>query len=154
MLWKKKDTNRDQRLDHAGRALMRAARASEEEIEAAISSPALFGRIRARATESRATEGAGQHGTSNNWAAAFTVAWRATAALSLVALLALALWLGAKERPPNNSFDNAQAAPDIIRAEQAAPATACSVATKEECAVSTDDAVAILVSASQKEANR
>ena len=150
MLWKKKDTNRDRRLDHAGRALLRAARASNEEIEAAISSPALFGRIRARATESRA----GQPGTSNNWAAAFTVAWRATAALSLVALLALALWLGAKERPPSNSFDNAQAAPDIIREEQAAPATACSVATKQECAVSTDDAVAILVSASQKEADR
>ena len=149
MLWGKKDSNRDERLDRAGRALIRAARASEEEIDAAISSPALLGRIRARAAE-----GAGRPGMINNWAAAFTVAWRATAALSLVALLALALWLGSKGRPPNNSFDGDRAGSDIIRAEPAAPATACSVATKEECAVSTDDAVAILVSASQKEANR
>ncbi len=149
MLWKKKDSNRDEQLDIVGRALIRAARASEEEMEAAISSPALFGRIRARAAE-----GASQSGIMNAWTSAFTVAWRATAALSLVAMLALALWLGAKGEPPNNSFDDAQAGSDIIRTEPAAPATACSVGTKEECAVSTDDAVAILVSASPKEANR
>ena len=149
MLWEKKDSNRDEQLDLAGRALIRAARASEEEIEAAISSPALFSRIRARAADRD-----NQPGIINNWAAAFTVAWRATAALSLVALLALALWVGAKDRPPKNSFDNAQAGPDIIRTEPAAPVTGCSVATKEECAVSTDDAVAILVSASRKETNR
>ena len=150
MLWKKKNSNRDEQLDLVGRALIRAARASEEEIETAISSPALFGRIRARAAE-----GASQPGIINNWAAAFTVAWRATAALSLVALLALALWVGgAKNQPPKNFPDNAQAGSDIIRTEPAAPATACSVGTKEACAVSTDDAVAILVSASPKEANR
>ena len=149
MLWKKTDSNRDKQLDLAGRALIRAARASEEEIETAISSPALFGSIRARIADRDS-----QHGIISNWAAAFTVAWRATAVLSLVAMVALALWLGAKGRPSKNSFDNIQAGSDIIRAEPAAPATACSVATKEECAVSTDDAVAILVSASAKEANR
>ena len=149
MLWKKKNSNRDEQLDLAGRALIRAARASEEEIEAALSSPALFGRIRVSAAES-----ASQSGIMNNWAAAFTVAWRATVALSLVALLALALWVWAKDQPPKNSFDNARVGSDIIRTKPAAPATACSVGTKEACAVSTDDAVAILVSASRKEANR
>lgn len=149
MLWKKTDSNRDEQLDLAGRALIRAARASEEEIESAISSPALLARISARAAARD-----NQPGIINNWAALFTVAWRATAVLSLVAMLALALWFGAKEQPPKNSFDNIQAGSDIIRTEPAAPATACSVATKEQCAVSTDDAVAILVSASQKEATR
>jgi hypothetical protein len=154
MLWKKKKSNRDEQLDLVGRTLIRAARASEEEIETAISSPALFGHIRARVADRDSQSGIMNNWTGNNWAAALTLAWRATAVLSLVAMLALALWFGAKDQPPKISFDNVQAGSDIIRTEPAAPVTACSVATKAECAVSTDDAVAILVSASAKEANR
>jgi hypothetical protein len=158
MLWKKNRTDRNEQLDQLGRTLIRASQASEEEIERSISSPAIFARIRARAAdrESRPSihHSAVNNWDVNNWAASLSVAWRAIPALSMVAIIALALWLGAKERAPLNSSDNRPAGADIIMSEPVAPVTACSVATKEECAVSTDDAVAILVTASGKEANR
>ena len=155
MLWKKDNPNRNQQLDRLGRTLIRASQATEEEIETAVSSAALFDRIRARARrgETRAS------GTINSWAAdiltaPLAIAWRAIPALALVAVVALAFWISAKGSQPQNSFSNAVAGVEIINGEPLAPATACSVATKEECAVSTDDAVAILVSASAKETNR
>lgn len=163
MLWKKNKTDRNQQLDQLGRTLIRASQASEEEIERSISSPAIFERIRARAADSESRPSsdypavnnwADNNWAANNWAASLSVAWRAIPALSLVAIIALALWLGAKESAPLNSSDNRPAGADIIMSAPVSPVTACSVATKEECAVSTDDAVAILVTASGKEANR
>jgi hypothetical protein len=155
MLWKKNDPDRDRQLDRLGLALIRASRASEEEIETAVSSPALLERIRARAQGSERRP----PGAINDWASAIltapqVVAWRAIPALSLLAAVALALWLGAEGGPPETPFDNAGTAVEIIESQPLAPATACSVATKEQCAVSTDDAVAILVSATAREANR
>jgi len=167
MLWKKNNPNRNDQLDRVGRLLIESSRASEEEIEAATTSPALFERI-------RASRAGGASGTINNrgvnnravdiwaadtWTAPLAIAWRAIPALSLVTIIALALWLGAKGGPPESSFDKAMTGADIINSEPIASepiarVTACSVATKEECAVSTDDAVAILVSAAAKEANR
>ncbi len=86
--------------------------------------------------------------------APLAIAWRAIPALSLVAVIALAFWISAKGSQPENSFSKAVAGVEITNGEPLAPVTACSVATKEECAVLTDDAVAILVSASAKETNR
>lgn len=158
MLWKKNKTERNQQLDQLGRTLIRASQASEEEMERSISSPAIFERIRARAADSESRPSidylAANNWAANNWAASLSVAWRAIPALSLVAIIALALWLGAKESAPLNTSDNRPAGADIIMSAPVSPVTACSVATKEECAVSTDDAVAILVTASGKEANR
>jgi hypothetical protein len=158
MLWKKNKTERNQQLDQLGRTLIQASQASEEEIERSISSPAIFERIRARAADSESRPSidylAANNWATNNWAASLSVAWRAIPALSLVAIIALALWLGAKESAPLNTSDNRPAGADIIMSAPVSPVTACSVATKEECAVSTDDAVAILVTASGKEANR
>lgn len=158
MLWKKNKTERNQQLDQLGRTLIQASQASEEEIERSISSPAIFERIRARAADGESRPSidylAANNWAANNWAASLSVAWRAIPALSLVAIIALALWLGAKESAPLNTSDNRPAGADIIMSAPVSPVTACSVATKEECAVSTDDAVAILVTASGKEANR
>lgn len=158
MLWKKNKTDRNQQLDQLGRTLIQASQASEEEIERSISSPAIFERIRARAADGESRPSidylAANNWVANNWAASLSVAWRAIPALSLVAIIALALWLGAKESAPLNTSDNRPAGADIIMSAPVSPVTACSVATKEECAVSTDDAVAILVTASGKEANR
>jgi hypothetical protein len=153
MLWKKNKSDRHEQLDRLGRTLVRALQASEEEIERSISSPAIFERIRARAA-GRESRPSINHIAANNWAASLSTAWRAIPALSAVAIIALALWLGARESAPQSSSYNRPAGADIIMSAPVAPVTACSVATKEECAVSTDDAVAILVTASGKEANR
>ena len=156
MLWKKDDPSRNRQLDRLGRMLIRASQATEEEIETAVSSPALLERIRARA----ATGEARPTGMINNWAAdiltaRLALAWRAIPALCLVAVIALALWISAKGNQPGNSSGNNVAGVEIKTGEPPlTPVTACSVATKEECAVSTDDAVAILVSTTAKETNR
>ncbi|HEX5731950.1 MAG TPA: hypothetical protein VF131_03865 [Blastocatellia bacterium] len=160
MLWKKDNPDRNRQLDRMGRTIIRASQATEKEIETAVSSPALLERIRARA----ATGEARPSGTINNWAgnnwaadilaAPRAIAWRAIPALSLVAAVALTLWMSATSNRPDNSFGNPMKGVEIIQSDPVAPATACSVATKEECAVSTDDAVAILVSATAKETNR
>ena len=159
MLWKKDNPNRNQQLDRLGRTLIRASQATEEEIETAVSSPALLERIRARASSEARPPATINNWALNNWAAEIlaaprAIAWRAIPALSLVAIVALALWMNAEGNQPENSFGNAVAGVEIIQSEPLAPVTACSVATKQECAVSTDDAVAILVSATAKETNR
>ena len=165
MLWNKDNPNRNRQLDRLGRTLIRASQATEEEIETATSSPALLERIRARAATGEARPPAtinywySNNWYSNNWAAdilaaPLAIAWRAIPVLSLVAAVAIALWVSAANNQPENSFGNGVAGVEIIKSDPVAPATACSVATKEECAVSTDDAVAILVSASAKERNR
>lgn len=185
MLWKKDNPDRNRQLDRLGRTLIRASQATEKEIETAVSSPALLERIRARAATGEASPsgtintGSINTGSINNWtldnwtldnwsgnswvadivAAPLAIAWRAIPVLSLVAIVALALWMSATSNQPETSFGNDVAGVeiiqnDIIQNDPVAPATACSVATKEECAVSTDDAVAILVSAAAKETNR
>lgn len=175
MLWKKDNPDRNRQLDRLGRTLIRASQATEKEIETAVSSPALLERIRARAATGEASpSGTINTGSINNWAldnwsgnswvadivaAPLAIAWRAIPVLSLVAIVALALWMSATSNQPETSFGNDVAGVeiiqnDIIQNDPVAPATACSVATKEECAVSTDDAVAILVSAAAKETNR
>ncbi len=55
MLWKKDNPNRNQQLDRLGRTLIRASQATDEEIETAVSSAALFERIRASARSRRNT---------------------------------------------------------------------------------------------------
>ena len=170
MLWKKDNPDRNRQLDRLGRTLIRASQATEKEIETAVSSPALLERIRARAATGEASpSGTINTGSINNWtldnwsgnswvadivAAPLAIAWRAIPVLSLVAAVALALWMSAASNQPETSFSNGVAGVEIIQSDPVAPATACSVATKEECAVSTDDAVAILVSATAKETNR
>ncbi|HJQ68242.1 MAG TPA: hypothetical protein VKA70_04690 [Blastocatellia bacterium] len=160
MLWKSNDPNRDRMRDRLGRRLIQASQATEEEIEAAVSSPELFERIRTRAASQARPPGWMNNRVLNDWAAdllsaPLAIAWRAIPALALVATVALALWINAKGSQPDNSFGAAPAPVEIIQSEpQMTPVTACSVATKEGCTVSTDDAVAILVSATAKETNR
>lgn len=79
----------DERLDHVGRALLRAA-ADEEAAERAASAPFLYARVRARisAEQAQAT-GTGEE----SWLALLSISRRAVPALSGVAALALALTL-------------------------------------------------------------
>ena len=82
----KANSQRNKELDRAGRLLLRAASASEEDAEAAVSSPFLFTRIRATITaEHRRRE------ESGNWLSLILVARRAVPVMALVAILAAVL---------------------------------------------------------------
>jgi len=80
---------RNEELDRIGKLVLKAATASETDIEAAASSPFLFTRVRAviNQEQRQSEEGRG-------WFSLIQVAWRAVPAMALVALLAgvLTLW--------------------------------------------------------------
>lgn len=78
-------------IDRAGRLVLRAAVADEQEIEAASTSPFLLTRIRARIADAqRNDEAAG-------WQSLPLIAWRAIPAMALIALLAGALTIWTAE---------------------------------------------------------
>jgi hypothetical protein len=82
----KSDPLRDKQLDRAGKLVLKAATASEIDVEAAATSPFLFTRVRASiAEEKRQREDAG------GWVSLIRIAWRAVPAMALVALLAAVL---------------------------------------------------------------
>lgn len=79
-----------ERLESVGREVVRASGADEREAEAAARSPFLYARVRASIEAERRRREQGE-----GWFGLLTVAWRAVPALSLVAILALALFLSA-----------------------------------------------------------
>lgn len=75
-----------EQLDRAGKLVLRAAVASETEVEAAATSPFLFTRVRAGiAAERRERE------ESRGWISLIQVAWRAVPAMALVAVMTAVL---------------------------------------------------------------
>ncbi|HSP63498.1 MAG TPA: hypothetical protein VLQ90_10995 [Pyrinomonadaceae bacterium] len=97
------DKTENERLDRAGRMVLRAAAAGEAETEAAAASPFLFTRVRAAiATEQRRREEA------NGWLSIFFVARQAVPAMALIALLAaiLTVWSAQLAAPPAPLLDD------------------------------------------------
>ena len=80
---------KNEELDRAGRLVLMAASGSEEEVEAAASSPFLFTRVRALIAEERR-----RREESWSWLSLILVARRAVPAMALVAILAavLTIW--------------------------------------------------------------
>ena len=82
----KSDPLKNEELDRAGKLVLKAATASETDVEAAATSPFLFTRVRAAiADEKRQREDAG------GWVSIIRIAWRAVPAMALIALLAAVL---------------------------------------------------------------
>ena|SRR6266850_306889 len=85
----KSNAHGNEELDRAGKRILMAATASDDDTEAAAASPFLFTRVRAGITEeSRRREEAG------SWLSLIQVARRAVPAMALVAILAalLTVW--------------------------------------------------------------
>ena len=79
----------NEELDRVGKLVLKAAVASDLEVEAAASAPFLFTRVRAAINE------AGQEQEdSRGWLSLIQVAWRAVPAMALVAVMAamLTVW--------------------------------------------------------------
>ncbi len=93
------DKTENERLDRAGRIVLRAAASDEAETEVAASSPFLLTRVRAKiAEEQRRRE------ETSGWLSIFFVARQAVPAMALIAMLAaiLTVWsaqLGASAPP-------------------------------------------------------
>ncbi len=88
MVSKRKDRERQERLDGFGRQLVRASAANEEEADAVSASPFLYTRLRARIdAERERLDGAGE-----SWLAMLAGVWRAVPAMALVAIFAFSLF--------------------------------------------------------------
>jgi hypothetical protein len=90
MITRKKDNERDERLDLLGREIVRASSANEAEAEAAASSPFLYTRLRARIAQERERREEGE-----SWLTMLAVIWRTVPAMALVAVFAFVLFLSA-----------------------------------------------------------
>lgn len=135
------EENREEQLNKIGRALLRSTPADDGTIEKIAVSPFLYAKIRARVAEGQAKSDA-----LPPYRSLLTLlARRAIPAFALLALLAMSSYFftSGKVAPPSNGV----VMNDVVfpKLEQNTPPTACNIANRLECVVSTDDVVAILV---------
>ena len=93
----KRNSQNDEHLDRAGKIVLRAAAADEQEIERAAEAPFLFTRVRARIAEQLRENELG------GWQSLPLIAWRAIPAMALVASITggLMLWSGSSANAPS-----------------------------------------------------
>jgi hypothetical protein len=97
----KRNLQNDEHLDRAGKVILRAAAADEQEIERAAESPFLFTRVRARITaQLRESE-------SGGWQSLPLIAWRAIPAMALIAMLAGGLMIWTRQSASKSNIANA-----------------------------------------------
>src|ERR1051325_1164319 len=90
----KSKTPRNEELDRVAKLVLKAATASESEIDAAASAPFLFTRIRASINEGAEPE------ESRGWLSLIHAAWRAVPAMALVAIMAAGLTVWSTSTAP------------------------------------------------------
>jgi hypothetical protein len=93
----KRNSQNDEYLDRAGKVVLQAGAADEQEIGRAAEAPFLFTRIRARISEQL------RENESGGWQSLSLIAWRAIPAMVLVASIAggLMLWSGPSGNAPS-----------------------------------------------------
>ena len=134
------EENQKEQIEKLERALWRATPADEEMIEKIVSSPFLYARIRARVEEAQTMPVA----ASSYYSLLTMLARRAIPAFALLAVLAVSTYFftGRNAPPPPGVLMNDAV---FVKVEKNTPPTACNIANRSECVVSTDDVVAILV---------
>jgi hypothetical protein len=137
MFWKKKNQSHDELLDRVGKSVARASGINESEADQIASSPFLYARLRARIEAERKP----QQEPDGGWLATFTIARRATVALALVAIAAVAsLWFAATkytaDPPPGGA--------NVYVHYPLTPVTACSLSATDECAISSEEVLATM----------
>ena len=90
----KSNSPKNEELDRVAKLVLKAASASESDIEAAASAPFLFARIRASINEGAEPE------DSRGWLSLIQVAWRAVPAMALVAIMAAGLTVWSTSTTP------------------------------------------------------
>jgi len=142
-----RETNRDHEsdpdsIDRLGRNIVRAAALSDEECDQVASSPMLYARIRAQIAQ----EQAGGTTPYGSWFAMILAAWRAIPVMAVIAIVAAGVfwWSGAAgkvHRVPSPEAGSTQNS----GAEGLGPVSACSISSKEECGISTEDVLATMI---------
>ena len=156
MFSKKKRDSIEERMDEVGEDLVRAARASEGEIDAAAGGPLLYSRIRASiAARQRELEG-----PTGGWLGFLRAARFAVPAMALVTVAVTfvpRLGLNAMRQADSGSLKAeihtqmpTPQAPRIL----VFAAGACALSNNEECAISNNEVLATLFAADNQETER
>jgi hypothetical protein len=136
--------NREEYLDRTEQALFRAACGSEEVVNAAAAAPFLYARIRARMAAAKAPAA----GPFYQSLMMFSVVRSAIPVLALMAILAIFSYnFAARKAPTPPTFQDESVYLPI--SDPNAPVSACSITSRTECSVSTNDALALLVNSNE-----
>jgi hypothetical protein len=151
MFWSKRENKKEKDLDQFGRMVVRASALSDSEAEEAVSSPFLLDRIRARIAEEQKSPARPDYG----WEQMLLAARRVLPAMAAVAIIAVGLLLVAGMRAQSspltgNVSDHPQLPGDFLMA----PVAVCSLSNKEQCAISTNEVIATIVSNNKQEKER
>lgn len=148
MFGKDKRMAAESQLDELGSALMRAARASDDEVEAAISSPLLYSRIQAAIASGRQdpVEPAA-------WLGLLAAAKFAVPAMALLAIVAGSVPFIASSAPKSGKAPAVaarQTDPDIV----SFAASACALSNNQECVISSNEVLATIFAEENQEQQR
>lgn len=147
MFWRKKKQSQD--LDRIGQILIRANALSDQEADAAVSSPFIFGRIKARIAGNEVQNDVSVLRRILS-ASQFAVPAMAIMTVAVVVLYWFSL---AKGEAANITND-----PLIVHPEFAiipkASASACYMSIKEQCSLSSDEALTMIFNQKEMEGQR
>jgi hypothetical protein len=138
-------------VDLLGRQIVRAAGLSDDECNEAASSPRLYARIRAQI----AREQSGKRELYGSWLGMILAAWRAIPVMAIITIVAAGLfWLASAP-----SKADRPRAPEVARTQSAGaeglgPVSACSISSKEECGISTEDVLATMIDHGREDSGR
>jgi len=144
MFGREKRNGAESELDELGSALMRVTRASDDEIEAAISSPLLYSRIHAAiaAREQAPDE------TPRVWFGLLGAAKLAVPAMALLAIVAGSIpWLEPAAMRKQDSVAVTETEPEFA----SFAASACALSNNQECAISSNDVLATIFAEENQE---
>jgi len=145
MTGKKMEHGSDERLDRIGRGIIRASADNEQAVEAASSSPFLYGRLRARINAERERREEGER-----WGTLLGVLWRAVPAMAMVALLAFILFLSASPaRTGGSSYTE-----ELLLGERDAGGVERVVFAGDRQPLSSDDVLATILNDEERGASR
>jgi hypothetical protein len=148
----KHQENRDEYLDKAGQAILRAVCASDEETNSVAGAPFLYAGIRDRMAEHKRNPPVPFYQSLMM----FSVVRYALPVLAIIAILAVGSYrfIGRTEPLKNYVVDNTRLIENTVPLtiqDPHAPVTACSITSRTECVVSTDDVVALLVNSNERQ---
>ncbi len=137
MFWKKSKID-NKKLDGLGKLLLKSAALSDEEADQAASSPLLYSRLRANIMK----ETLKRSEASDNWFAIWSIARYAVPVMVGLAVITFSsFWI--LDTHPQQVITSTS--PSYLPSDiNIAPVTACSISSKSECIVSSNDVLSIV----------
>ena len=148
MFWRKKNRSSDQELDRMGGLLIRAAAMSDEEADSTASSPFLYQRIRAHILETE------RQNEMDGWRQILFAARSAIPIMVFAAIAAVALFLFSLSQENSSSSVNTFNDPQKQTMVPSTPAPACYMSIREQCSISSDEALTMIFNRTGQESQK